>query len=137
MYKIWREAKDRNIAVTYDLTASADYEDFFEGDAGIHFNKHLPYSDMLKILPNVQCILDIPQEDQAALTLRPYEAVVYNKKLLTNNKRIKSFKYYDNRYMQYFERVEDIDWDWLVSDINVNYGYQGDFSPYHLLNQLA
>ena len=137
LYKIWEEAKKRGISVTYDLAASAGFKDFFEGDASIRFNKHLPYSEMLKVLPAVQCILDIPQEGQTALTLRPYEAVVYNKKLLTNSKSIKSFKYYDSRYMQCFEKIEDIDWEWVVSDINVDYGYQGDFSPYRLLEQLA
>lgn len=137
LYQIWIEAKKRGIPITYDLAYCFGYKDFFEGDERIHFNEHLPYADVLKLLPNVQCILDIPQEGQSALTLRPYEAVVYNKKLLTNSKSIKSFKYYDSRYMQYFEKVEDIDWDWVKSELIVDYGYQGDYSPYHLLMKLA
>ena len=73
-------------------------------------------------------IIDIV-DNNAPITLRAYEAVVYNKKLLTNNKKILEFKYYDRRYIQYFEKVEDINWDWVKESVNVNYSYTGDFSP--------
>ena len=73
---------------------------------------------------------------QKALTLRPYEAVVYNRKLLTNNRSILDFKYYNSRYMQLFERAEEIDWDWIAADTEVDYGYQGDYSPRKLLELL-
>ena len=77
------------------------------------------------------------QKGQVALTLRPYEAVVYNKKLLTNNKTILSFKYYNPRYMHYFEKIEDIDWNWVARKEKVNYEYEGDFSPIYLLQDIS
>ena len=82
---------------------------------------------------SAKCILEIVQKGQVALTLRPYEAVAYNKKLLTNNKTILNFKYYNPKYMRYFEKVEDIDWNWVKCDDGVDYNYQGDFSPRYLL----
>ena len=71
------------------------------------------------------------------LSLRPYEAVCYNRKLLTNNKSILDFPYYDSRYMQYFETVEEIDWDWVKEDIPVDYGYDCKFSPMRLLEHMV
>ena len=56
------------------------------------------------------------------------EAVIYNKRLITKNEEIKELPYYDSRYMQYFEKIEDIDWEWLRTDEKVDYHYKGDFS---------
>ena len=136
LYRIWKETKNRGLKIQYDLSHSIKYIEFFEGDSQIHFIDHIPYSEVLKNVASSLCILDITINDQEALTIRPYEAVVYNKKLLTNNENIKLFKYYDSKYMQYFKRVEDIDWDWIENPIIVDYGYEGDFSPTILLDQL-
>lgn len=75
------------------------------------------------------CILEIVRENFVGFTQRYYEAVVFNKKLLTNNPNIKELEYYDERFIQYFETIDGIDWDWVKEVCEVDYGYQGDFSP--------
>lgn len=75
------------------------------------------------------CILEIVRKNFIGFTQRYYEAVIFNKKLLTNNKEITELAYYDERYMQYFEKIEDIDWEWVRREVEVDYHYQGDFSP--------
>ena len=137
LHQIWQEAKKRGVALKYDLSFAENYKDFFDGDPNVRFNKFVAYEKVLDNVLESSCVLDITQKDQSALTVRPYEAVAYNKKLLTNNKNIFDFKYYDSRYIQYFEKVEDINWDWLTENVDVNYHYQGDFSPRNLLDQLA
>ena len=94
------------------------------------------YSTVLKETLRARCILEIVQPGQMALTLRAYEAVCYNHKLLTNNSLILSFPYYDPKYMQYFENVDMIDWDWVKSDTEVDYHYCGEFSPSELLKRV-
>ena len=137
LYTIWRSAKEHEIRLEYDLSRADQFMNFFEGDSNVRLIDHLPYQEVLKRVLSSVCILDITKSDQSALTLRPYEAVVYNKKLLTNNRNIKQFKYYDERYMRYFETAEDIDWGWVREDIYVDYSYEGDFSPVYLLDELA
>lgn len=100
------------------------------------FENIIPYGESLKRTLNAKCILDVVRPEQAGLTLRAYEAVVYNRKLLTNNKSIFLFPFYDPRFMQYFEKVEDIDWDWVKEDIEVDYHYNGEFSPLRLLEDI-
>lgn len=39
------------------------------------------------------------------------------------------FEFYNTKYMQYFEKVDDIDWDWVKREEKINYEYNGDFSP--------
>lgn len=130
LYQIWQGAKKNDVEIRFDLTFCREFQDFFENDLSVHFHdRYRTYQDTLIDCLSSNCILDIVQKGQNALTLRPYEAVVYNKKLLTNNKNIYFFKYYDERYMRYFEKIDDIDWEWVRKEETVNYGYQGDFSP--------
>lgn len=137
LYNVWKQAGRHEVELAYDLGYAEQFKDFFEGDPNIHFTEHLAYEEVLKRELSSLCMLDITQKGQSALTLRPYEAVVYNKKLLTNNENIKQFKYYDGRYMKVFQKAEDIDWEWVKADIPVEYGYEGDFSPTHMLEELA
>lgn len=137
LYLIWLAAKKKNLEIKYDLVGCQDFKQFFENDSGICFYEtHVEYFELLTEMQKSNCILDITQSGQSGFTLRPYEAVVYNKKLLTNNKEIFKFRFYDERYMRYFEQVDDIDWDWLREPLCVDYGYKGEFSPKILLQKM-
>ena len=94
------------------------------------------YSQVIKITQQYDCILDIVQEGQQGLSLRPYEAVLYNKKLITNNPEIFNFQYYSPQFMLYFEDASKISTDWLNSNIKVDYNYEGEFSPINFLNEI-
>ena len=97
-------------------------------------NEHVHYSEMtyaenVQRLKHAKCILEIMHEGFVGITQRYLEAVIYNKRLLTNNVEIKKLPYYNPQYMYYFEKVEDIDWNWVNEDVEVDYHYNGDFSP--------
>lgn len=105
----------------------------------INFLKHdqyMSYPEVLHRELESKVLLEIVQKGQVALTLRPYEAVVYNRKLLTNNKSIFDFEFYDERYMRYFESPSNINWAWVKEDITVDYGYKGEFSPVNFLSDI-
>lgn len=96
-------------------------------------NKHvhysmIPYEENVQRLKKADCILEIMHEGYVGITQRYLEAVIYNKRLISNNQEMKELPYYNPHYMQYFERVEDIDWDWLRNDEKIDYHYQGEFS---------
>ena len=97
---------------------------------------YVPYPQLLEMMQDACCIFDMTQNGQTGVTLRYYEAVVYNKKLLTNNMHIKELPYYDSRYMRIYERFEDIDWDWVKDTTMPDYGYDGRFSPVNILQLL-
>ena len=132
-----KEARYCGVDVAMDIICyDDDADDYLEYTDYIDIrtpDKYLSYPEVLRRELSAKCILEIVQKGQVALTLRPYEAVAYNKKLLTNNKTILNFKYYNPKYMRYFEKVEDIDWNWVKCDDGVDYNYQGDFSPRYLL----
>jgi hypothetical protein len=60
----------------------------------------LSYAEYLKESCRAKCIIDISKDGQSGLTLRPLEAALYNRKLLTNNKIIlNSALYHKNNVM--------------------------------------
>lgn len=95
-----------------------------------------PYLNMLKQDMQSNCILEVLQPGQESCTLRLQEAVCLNKKLLTNNVKIKDEKYYNSQYIQIFESIEKIDWRFVQERIPVNYGYEGEYSPISFLNRI-
>lgn len=99
-------------------------------------NKYLPYDEMLSRMQSSKCILDITQKGQSGVTLRYYEAIVYNKKLLTNNENIKELPFYDERYMKFYSDLSDIDWNWVKNGDKPNYRYNNEYSPIHILETL-
>lgn len=54
----------------------------------------IPYAHNINNIKKARCIIEIVQEGQKGITLRPLEAIACNKKLLTNNKNIKQYDFY-------------------------------------------
>ena len=75
--------------------------------------KVMSYDDVIKNISESNCILEITQSGQKAQTLRYLEAVIYGKKLLTNNQAIVELPFYNQNQMKFFNNVEDIDWEWV------------------------
>lgn len=100
-------------------------------------DKYLTYREYLSRECSSNCILELVKGDTEGATLRCWEAVYYNKKIITNWKGIFDFQFYDSRYMRYFEKPEDIDIKFVTQRIPVDYGYQGQNSPTSFLTDIA
>lgn len=71
------------------------------------------YADNLKCVARSNCIIELLQENASSATFRLWEAITFNKKLLTNNKSIKDSPFYDPRYISTFSSETDIDWNFI------------------------
>lgn len=98
---------------------------------------YISYKENLKNVMSTNCILDIVDQDSNCVSLRYYEAVVYNKKLLTNNEQIKNYPFYDPRYMKVFTNEKDIDYDWIKEKEKINYHYDGRFEPFIFMERIV
>lgn len=103
----------------------------------IVYNKWMPYSEVLQYSYNTDCIVEIVREKQSGISLRVCEAVLFNKKLVTNNENVKSYPFYNPEYIHIFNTPEDIDLSFFDKKINVDYHYSGYFSPIVILDKLA
>ncbi|MEW4410962.1 hypothetical protein [Clostridium sp. AN503] len=94
----------------------------------------LPYDKIIAGVLGTKVILEILQKEQYGPSLRYYEAVCYNKKLLSNNPYIRNFPFFDERYMRVFQNVRDIDIEWILESVDVDYHYNEEFSPVNMLD---
>ena len=92
------------------------------------------YSEVAAMANSTNCIIEVLMDGQKTQSFRYFEAITYNKKLLTNNPNISTLPYYDSRYMKYFSNVDEVDSAWVKKKEEINYGYQGEFSQINLLN---
>ena len=120
--------KNQNVKVCFDVPKPK--KNLQEGFP--YIKKGIPYSEVLGKVRCSNTVIEILQSGQQAQSLRYFEAVRFNKKLLSNNRHLSELPYYDERYMRYFETVDDIDIEWLQKLEKIDYGYKGDFSPLHL-----
>ena len=102
----------------------------------LEYTDYQPYTEIIKQDMQSNCILEIIQPGQSSYTLRFQEAICLGKKLLTNNKEVKNEKYYDPKYIQVFERPEEINWDFVKERIQVDYNYHGEYSPIVFLEKI-
>ena len=116
------------------MLKSKNKVEFVKGSSLPYTIKTLKYSQVISEVKSTNCILELLQENQQTQSLRYFEAIVFNKKLLSNNKHIKELPYYNEKYMKYFEKIEDIDPNWVKEKEEINYGYKGEFSPIYLID---
>ena len=60
-------------------------------------NEFITYKENLLNVQKTKCIVEIVQDKQYDITLRPLEALAFNKKLITNNPHIKSYTFYNSQ----------------------------------------
>lgn len=102
---------------------------FFDVLGKSYDEKMLTYEKTLNEMFESNCILEILQTGQHGITWRMVEAIVYNKKLLTNNQDVLNSKYYSTQKIQYFKNVDEIDFNWISEKKDIEYSYAGEFSP--------
>lgn len=124
MEKIVKQCEAHGVAFDFWLKP---YENNPIRNSHVHYAM-IPYEENVQRLQKAACILEVMHKGYVGITQRYLEAVIYNKRLLSNNREITELPYYDPRYMQYFENVGDIDWEWLHGDGEADYHYQDDFS---------
>ena len=103
---------------------------------GIHYNEWLNYGQILEMIQHSNCIVEIMDGKQEGVTLRTMEAICYNKKLLTNNQSMKESKYFNTGNIQVFSTPEEIDVNFIMNREKIDYKYEGEFSPIHLLEHI-
>lgn len=102
---------------------------------GINYiDKPMSYKEMLYKSINSRCILEISQKNVRGFTSRFFEAITYNKKLLTNNSIVKETNFYDKSCIQVFEDANEINCDFILDDyVECNYNYAGEYSPLRMI----
>lgn len=102
----------------------------------IIYGEYLPYEQVLQLIANTRCLLEILQKDALSETLRVFEAITYNKKLLTNNSWIQKRSYYDSRNIHYYEKATDINIDFIIDksySVKYDTNFEVNMRPVNML----
>ncbi|GEM_PF-684975 len=80
-----------------------------------YLNRPISYFENLQNVSRSRCVLEIMQKNAVGYTLRLWEAILYNKKFLTDNKGMVASDFYDPGYVSIFdnENLESIDLEFL------------------------
>lgn len=104
--------------------ANVSSEDFRYADE-IIYNKFMTYDEAVKAIQRATCLIDVIQGESTGLTIKTCEAVCYDKKLLTTNKHVVEYPFYDPRYIRVIESPEDIDEAFFTENTEVHYSEEG------------
>ncbi|MBE6059380.1 MAG: hypothetical protein E7215_04305 [Clostridium sulfidigenes] len=103
----------------------------------IKYNKTMSYKDVIKKIKSSSCLIDIIQGESTGLTIKNCEAIVYQKKLITTNKSIKEYPFYDSRFIKVIESPDDITLDFFENNRNVVYKNSDYFSSDKFIERLV
>ena len=101
-------------------------------DGITYINKEMSVEESYQYTRRARCLLELVPYGTSALTGRYREAILYDKKLLSNNKTVIKDKYYNPDMIHYFHDSEEIDTNFLKKPL-ISYGYEGDYEAINLL----
>lgn len=93
----------------------------------VYIDKPIPYRKNLQFVSRTKCVVELLQPNARSATFRMWEAIVLNKKLLTNSPDAKSSPFYDSRYVSVFTGEEDIDYTFVEAGEGAPYEKENPF----------
>ena len=95
-------------------------------------NKSLKIIDIISLFKRSKVILDLPQSGQDGFTMRTFEVLGSNKKLLTTNKNIVNCQFYKKENISVFDLENmNIDFNFITHNLSTE---KVDMSNYSILN---
>ncbi len=117
------------------IICGAKPEDRIQGE-GLYYTKPITYLENLENVRNSKCILEIIQGKSVAPTLRLREAVTFKRKLITNNTNPDYLKSLSGENLCVYSNLDEIDIDFVNSEINYKKFPKEYQSPVKLINYL-
>lgn len=126
-----------NAGLKCDFHVTGVCQEDIKADDGIVYNVPVPYMENLQRIKASKCMLEIMQKGGHGFTLRYCEAIMYGKKIITNNPEIEKAPFYSDEKIQYVKSVECIDSAFVLKEpINVDYNYKDKLSPLRLIEYI-
>jgi 1,5-rhamnosyltransferase len=105
----------------------------------IVYNKNLTYVEHMNHLVNSDCILYIHQDDADSYEWRIINAIMYNKKIITNVKALRNTPFFNPDHIAIIQEPEDLSIEFLANVHKpADYNYDvTNFSPLRLLEYIT
>lgn len=135
--KAYEILNDIGLNVDMYLTGVATKDQVYSDK--IKYIKSMPYQENIQHVLHSKCLLEIMQKNGHGYTQRVVEAVVLNKKILTNNPEIEKAPFYNSNYISQFASVNELDFEFLMNlkkNSQVEYSYKEKLSPVSFLRYI-
>lgn len=131
----YERLRDAGLKCDFYITGVSPEEQKYADE--IHYCGQMPYVENLKRISKTKCLLEIMQKGGHGYTLRACEAIMYDKKMITDNPEITGAPFYAPERISVFEDVTQIDPSFVLKEpISVNYNYKEQLSPLKLLEYI-
>lgn len=123
---------DAGLKCDFHITGVKPEERKYSDD--IDYCDGLSYLDNLRHIQACKCMLEVMQGGGAGYTLRYAEAIMYDKKIITNNSNISKAVFYNPNYISVFRKSDEIDVRFPIREpIIADYGFKEDLLPSKML----
>lgn len=102
----------------------------------IHYIDFIPYEDVLKIMLNSNCGVELMVDGATSYSQRVLEAFVYGKKIISDNIYLRDAFFYDEEVIEIFQDVRDINSDFILNQREYNKKEENIFSPINFLKMI-
>jgi hypothetical protein len=124
--KVAQKCKQHHIRTAFYIVSDEENPEL----DNIHYLKTpLAYEKVVELMSRTNCILELRVEPYNSSSVRVQEAVVYDKKLLTDNPNSTTMPgCVEGENVLCFDSVEEIDWNFVTARKNTANHYQGEYS---------
>ena len=132
---VFKKLKDLGCVCRFILLDVPEDQQVYK-DEIIYTNEFITYYENLKYMCASKCLLEVLQTGAVGFSFRTLEAVLYGKKILSNNKTMSDLPFYTSNNVFLFDTIDDITSDMvkLIKDGNrVCYDFKERYSPKSLL----
>lgn len=133
LHEIYEKCIEAGLKCTFYINGVSKDEQLYPD---IHYNMPLSYKDVLHFMARSRCMVDAIQGGGAAMTIKVCETVIYDKKLITTNKKIVEEAYYSNDSFLLYNSDSNLE-QFVKGPIHIfTEDDKNTFSPYRFLDRL-
>lgn len=99
--------------------------------------EYISYMENLNYVRNTKCILEVMQSGAIGFTPRVWEAISYDKTLITNNTYLKESPFYNSNYMLFsLDDIQNVKKDFFTQTVSYTNNVKNTLNPINLINFL-
>ena len=117
--KVFSAIERGNVKYDFTIVGVKETEQLYQDK--INYSIPLTYEDYIMKEAKSNTILEILDKRHTGITLRTLEAILLNKKLVTNNVNLSDMPFYNPSFMKIFKEPKDIDFEFVKKKEEVHY----------------
>ncbi len=134
LHRLYEHLTSHDLSCDFHISDVKEKEMLYAGE--IAYNQWLSYPEMIRRMQRSRSVLEILQRPGEGPTLRMIEAIVYNKKIMTNDAGASGNPFYDKRFMHIFDVPENLDPGFIRDTGEPDYRYQDEYSAWNLIRAI-